>query len=843
MLAGMLVFLALVFGGHDALAEPAATPSHAATTPANPHLSQAQAQQLLGVLDDPARRQQFETTLRNFAQAQGSAPATTAATDSSPTHVAAHAVRSNSLGAQILGGFGDLNHAIGAETHAILRTVVDFREVGPWVRSIRTSPGRRDAVLAVVLRAAVLAGVGAVLFVVVRLLLIRPRRHLSDRAQARDAQDRVEEHTDQRAAEDAADADAAASAEEEAADAAEAHAGTPDPATGLQAPRPEAAPAPAENPDEQKAAHQKAEDERVSRIQHQGALARLMRVIRRIPIALASLLLDLLPVAMVPLAAAVIGAFDQTDLDASSDVLRDLTLVAVAGGGLVAVARAVLAPKRPWLRLVIIHDAVSVFLFDWIRALAMVTSIGAAVVVMLSDCGLPDPVVIALLKMLALLVHGMIALMILSSRTHVMAFCRRLAHRRYASGIAIAVGRIWWIAALALDFGLWLVWAAEVRNGYAEIWLLFVRSIAALVIVRIISVALFGGLERGFRAVPAFVGLSEETRGRVARYYPALRQILRIAVALMIVLGLAIAWGVPFAALFGAHGLGSRVLGSLLTILIAMAIGAIVWEIANIGVERHIASLESFEDGKARVARVRTLLPMLRTILLVVLVAIIGLTALSEIGVNIGPLLAGASIFGVALGFGSQKLVQDFINGIFLLLENALTVGDAVTLNGTYGIVEHLSLRTVHVRANDGSMNIFPFSSLGQITNYNRDFARAIIVAEVAYDTDTDDVVKALIDVTADMRADPDFKDLIIADFILWGVDAFNDSSVTVRGTLPTTTQGRWPVQRQFNRRMKKMFEARGIVIPFPTRTLEIAGLDALVNPRPEVRHDDSVSS
>ena len=127
----------------------------------------------------------------------------------------------------------------------------------------------------------------------------------------------------------------------------------------------------------------------------------------------------------------------------------------------------------------------------------------------------------------------------------------------------------------------------------------------------------------------------------------------------------------------------------------------------------------------ARSARLRTLLPLLRSALLITIVVVAGLMVLSEIGINIAPLLAGAGIIGVAIGFGSQKLVQDLITGIFLLLENAMQVGDTVTVSGLSGTVENLSVRTIRLRAGDGSVHIIPFSSVTSVTNINRGLGNA----------------------------------------------------------------------------------------------------------------------
>ena len=170
-------------------------------------------------------------------------------------------------------------------------------------------------------------------------------------------------------------------------------------------------------------------------------------------------------------------------------------------------------------------------------------------------------------------------------------------------------------------------------------------------------------------------------------------------------------------------------------------------------------------------ARLRTLLPILRTLLLAVLVAVFGLTALSQVGVNIAPLLAGAGILGVAIGFGSQKLVQDFITGIFLLIENAMQVGDWVTVAGLSGSVENLSIRTMRLRAGDGSVHIIPFSAVSTVTNVNRGIGNAAVSVNVPIEQDTDRVSEVLATIAREMRGEARFSEMMRSDLQLWGVD------------------------------------------------------------------------
>jgi small-conductance mechanosensitive channel len=219
---------------------------------------------------------------------------------------------------------------------------------------------------------------------------------------------------------------------------------------------------------------------------------------------------------------------------------------------------------------------------------------------------------------------------------------------------------------------------------------------------------------------------------------------------------------------------------------------------------------------------------MLRTTLLSIILTVVALTALSELGVSIAPLLAGAGIVGIAIGFGSQKLVQDVITGLFLLLENAMQVGDTVTVSGLSGVVENLSIRTIRLRAGDGSIHIIPFSSVTSVTNTNRGIGNAQVSVNVPYKEDTDRVGEVLKEIAAEMRRDPGFKPLIRGDLALWGVDKIDAGVVTILGQIECTDAGRWSVQREFNRRMKHRFEELDI---------EIAGAAPMIVVQPAPEH------
>jgi small-conductance mechanosensitive channel len=201
---------------------------------------------------------------------------------------------------------------------------------------------------------------------------------------------------------------------------------------------------------------------------------------------------------------------------------------------------------------------------------------------------------------------------------------------------------------------------------------------------------------------------------------------------------------------------------------------------------------------------------------------VVGLTALSQIGVDVAPLLAGAGIVGIAVGFGSQKLVQDVITGLFLLLENAIQVGDWVTVGSLSGSVEELSIRSMRLRAGDGSVHIVPFSSVTAVTNANRGVGNAAIAVAVAGEEDTDRVGDLLKEIAAGMRGEAAFRGAMLSDLQLWGVDKIDGASATIVGQIVCTDAGRWEVQREFNRRMKRRFQELGVRLAVPNAAVVI---------------------
>ena len=437
------------------------------------------------------------------------------------------------------------------------------------------------------------------------------------------------------------------------------------------------------------------------------------------------------------------------------------------------------------------------------------------------ELGAPDTIQEALAKCIALIAHMLAIFVVLASRPTVSSWIQRRSRPgTYWAAVTEALAAIWPTVAICAIAGSWLVWALDIPDAYREIIRLIIATLAVLMLSRFISNLALQGLDRrmsSFSSAPAGTFGS-----RLFGYRNATRLILQVVLVAATLVALTEAWGLPSIAWFGEGRPGHPFAAFSLQLLVLAIVGIVCWEAADLAFERRVNSLVD-AASLSRATRLRTLQPIIRFGLLVIIALLVLVTALNAVGVNVGPLLAGASIFGVALGFGSQKLVQDFITGIFLLVEDAMDVGDWVTLAGVSGTVEHISIRTIRLRAGDGSVHLVPFSSVTSVNNTNRGLGNAAVTVNVDPSEDTDRVSALLADIALEMRKEPQYAAAMQSDLQLWGVDKVDGSMVTISGQIVCTDAGRWGVQREFNRRMKLRFEREGVKLAIPQQNLRIS--------------------
>jgi len=220
--------------------------------------------------------------------------------------------------------------------------------------------------------------------------------------------------------------------------------------------------------------------------------------------------------------------------------------------------------------------------------------------------------------------------------------------------------------------------------------------------------------------------------------------------------------------------------------------------------------------------RVATLIGLLRTITLVGLWSVVVIVALDQIGLNVTPILAGAGIIGLAVGFGAQNLVRDMISGFFIVLENQVRVGDVAIVNGTGGLVEAITFRTILLRDLSGVVHVFENGTINTLANMTKEWSGYLMDIGVAYKEDTDHVVAVMRRVAEELRQDPVLGPMILEPIEIFGVDNFADSGVIIKARLKTRPIQQWAVGREYRRRLKKAFDAAGIGFPSPQHSIRV---------------------
>lgn len=228
---------------------------------------------------------------------------------------------------------------------------------------------------------------------------------------------------------------------------------------------------------------------------------------------------------------------------------------------------------------------------------------------------------------------------------------------------------------------------------------------------------------------------------------------------------------------------------------------------------------DALHDKEAQ-KRVKTLMSIGRGIMRLILWAIFALILLKRIGIEIGPIIASAGIAGIAIGFGAQELIRDFLAGFFVLLDNQIRTDDIVVINGTTGVVEKIELRTIRLRDHSGVVHIFQHGKINTLSNMTKEWSALVFEIGVAYKEDVDTVIAIMKSVGEDLEKDSRFSGNILEPISILGVEQFANSSIQLKVRIKTQTGEQWQTRREYMRRLKYAFDKKGIEIPFPHTTL-----------------------
>jgi small conductance mechanosensitive channel len=475
-------------------------------------------------------------------------------------------------------------------------------------------------------------------------------------------------------------------------------------------------------------------------------------------------------------------------------------------------SRFILAPRASHLRLVPMSDTQACYVQRWVALLSFVIIYGYFLADVARIVRMPLAGVSFFKGILGLIIVGMTITIITEKRAYVSAALRGNLSAARRDLTALQSLRLWFARswhALAIAYLVigYIVTTASADEGFG----LMVRgTIGTLLCLLLLQLTLHAIRKFGQRHATE----SPQVTSRI--YVPVLKFLFRLGTWALAAAGILTAWSVDVGALT-ASAWGQRVLGSAFSIGTTVLAVVFCYELLQGFIESRLHQKDANGNVVEVNSRARTLLPMIRNAAMVILAVIVALVTLSELGVNIAPLLAGAGIIGVAVGFGSQTLIKDFLTGLFIILEDTIAVGDVVGIGDKGGAVEGMTLRTVRLRDVDGALHIVPFSEIATVTNRTKGFAFALMDMSVGYDSDIDQVVGIMKAVGAELQLEEKYGPSILEPIDVFGVERFADSAIVIRGRIKTKPGKQWEIKRAYYQRIKQRFDAEGIEIPYPT--------------------------
>lgn len=498
--------------------------------------------------------------------------------------------------------------------------------------------------------------------------------------------------------------------------------------------------------------------------------------------------------------------------------IGSLTLIAIVIlRALNLVARIVLSPRLPRLRLVPLNDQAASFIYRGLTALFSINIAAGMISAILEGEELMSRTGIAGFDALtggAAMILGLILVWV----------GRRQVLRSFAAaGLprpSFLMIDAWPVLASLL---LPLIWMLKNSDATS-----LASSLDTLLFVPIILVVLRLTLKKLICAPPE-TAAGEDTPLAETRPYPvALDRLVRAVIVIGMLFSIAADWKVDPLTLADKDDLAARAVNALFLVVAALLIADFIWQMLKAAIDRRIPEIvigDSDDPGNAAQAtRLQTLLPLLRHFIMIVVWMIAALICLSSLGIDIGPLLAGAGIAGIAIGFGTQALVRDVIAGVFFLIDDAFRIGEYIESGEIRGTVEGFSLRSVRLRHHRGHLHTVPFGDLKAITNYSRDWVIEKLEFGVVYDTDLDLVRKVIKKVGQEMLQDPELAKVILEPLKSQGVLSMGEYAINMRAKIKTKPGEQFVVRREAYKRIKLAFDGAGIKFAFPTVAVQGGG-------------------
>jgi small-conductance mechanosensitive channel len=510
--------------------------------------------------------------------------------------------------------------------------------------------------------------------------------------------------------------------------------------------------------------------------------------------------------------------------DAGYWIVSNLLVSSYYVAVIIFAARIIMAPATPALRLLPLQDRDAKFLYRWIVQISLVAAVFVTCGIIFLNAGRSEALYNLFFILSGLSVSILMIVMIWQSRSRVAeAICAEAS-----DGVCVD-------STLRTKFArTWHYFAILYVAGSGTFWLInvFLGSKGRIInlIVGLFLIPIFIGLDQWVQRLlkiasgqlPEVIDLSgeekpsptddealEDRKTNIQHFAPLIIRIFRFvlgALLFFIVLGL---WGIDLS-------VGRIFAADALKTMMVLILGFVIWEFVKSRIDRKLQEEmpednEEKEEGGAGGSRIGTLLMLLRKFVMAVMFVMVSLIVLSNLGINIGPLIAGAGVIGLAIGFGAQTLVKDIIAGIFFLIDDAFRVGDYIETAGTKGMVEHISLRSLRLRHPRGPVFNIPFGSMGTVKNNSRDYIISKLDFRVRYDTDVDKVRKIIKKINKTIMKDEDMAPVMLGKLKSQGVRELDDSAMVMRVKFKTIPGEQFVVRREVFRMMQEAFRENGI--------------------------------
>lgn len=387
----------------------------------------------------------------------------------------------------------------------------------------------------------------------------------------------------------------------------------------------------------------------------------------------------------------------------------------------------------------------------------------------------------------------------------------------FTSVLLNMLSKSWHLLAIAYFAALVLVTAIRPEDALPVMLQASLQTLIAIVAGLLISAFLSQLISRQLRISDDLKLRFPALEGRLNEFIPTTLKVIRLFIMIVVFAFVLDAWSLFNFSEWITSDTGSQILGTALSVGIILLIAKLLWIAFASWIEHQINPVTG--RGAAS-ARQQTLLKLLSNAVMITLIVFTVMITLAEIGINIGPLIAGAGVVGLAIGFGAQTLVKDVITGVFLQVENAINTGDVVTADGITGTAENLTIRSLGLRDRFGTYHLIPFSSITSVSNYMRGYGYHVGDYGVAYREDTDEVIVHLRAAFDELMTDQEQSSQIMDDIEVQGIVELADNSVNIRVRIKTLPGSQWSVGRAYNRLVKRHLDAAGIEIPFPHTTI-----------------------